>query len=506
MLSFSKWTVSGRLFLGFGSVHDRAIAIRDVVLVRNNAEIDRLEKLINDLKQFYNASESPMRAALAGDTATAQEHEIYQRISRIKASTEALTDKVIALRRGGLVDDAQLLVLDEIAPAYVSWLNVINEFIDYQEVANQELTAEARATAGDFSGIMLVLTVLASLLGLGIAYIIKRSLDSALGDEPSKVAELLSKLSEGDLRNQLAKSRHDKSVVCSVKRLQQQLTNTVAEIVDASQQLNEQKAQLSDGAEQIQQLAQNQKQQTQEAVETLSDIREMIYHVSEMLKQTESNSEQTVKASAGGRDAILATAEGIREVSETVNTAVEQIRRQEKLTQDISGITNVISDISEQTNLLALNAAIEAARAGETGRGFAVVADEVRTLATRTRDATAQIDSMLSQMRKETAASVATMEATLPQIDHCLTRSSESTDLLHGIDQQANDSLRKLRDVVQASGQQITGVDRLVGCVESVADMANTSMASIERNSRSVQALNEVAGRLKGYMGFFKLP
>ncbi len=76
---------------------------------------------------------------------------------------------------------------------------------------------------------------------------------------------------------------------------------------------------------------------------------------------------------------------------EQVAAADSQAQRLTEAAQAMSGIVDLIANITGQINLLALNATIESARAGEAGRGFAVVASEVKSLANQAKQATDKI-------------------------------------------------------------------------------------------------------------------
>ncbi|QCK86612.1 PAS domain S-box protein [Phreatobacter aquaticus] len=83
----------------------------------------------------------------------------------------------------------------------------------------------------------------------------------------------------------------------------------------------------------------------------------------------------------------------------SVDAADSQTARLTAAAASMTGILDMINNITGQINLLALNATIEAARAGEAGRGFAVVANEVKGLAAQARHASDQIASEIESMR-----------------------------------------------------------------------------------------------------------
>ena len=81
---------------------------------------------------------------------------------------------------------------------------------------------------------------------------------------------------------------------------------------------------------------------------------------------------------------------------ERVASADSQAKRLSDAAQAMSGIVEMIGDITGQINLLALNATIESARAGEAGRGFAVVAAEVKNLANQAKQPTDKLGLEIS--------------------------------------------------------------------------------------------------------------
>ncbi len=97
-------------------------------------------------------------------------------------------------------------------------------------------------------------------------------------------------------------------------------------------------------------------------------------------------------------EAMVKSKETASDAVNRVEKADEQAKRLSSAAESMTGIVEMIGDITGQINLLALNATIESARAGEAGRGFAVVASEVKNLANQAKQATDKITDEIGSL------------------------------------------------------------------------------------------------------------
>src|SRR5262245_41117436 len=100
-----------------------------------------------------------------------------------------------------------------------------------------------------------------------------------------------------------------------------------------------------------------------------------------MMEQVAAGSEELNASVREISEAMVKSKETALGAVQRVTEADSQAQRLNDAAQAMSGIVELINNITGQINLLALNATIESARAGEAGRGFAVVASEVKSLA-----------------------------------------------------------------------------------------------------------------------------
>ncbi|WP_010340855.1 MCP four helix bundle domain-containing protein, partial [Xanthomonas sacchari] len=224
-------SVKQRYAINFrGSVHDRAIALRDVVLLDDAASRQATEQTIDKLAGDYARAAQPLDALLAAST-DAQEKAILQRIQGIEARTMPLIAQVRQLRDAGDTVQAQALLLQQARPAFVDWLASINAFIDLQEAKNRQAAKEAMATARGFALLMVGCTVLALLLGTLIALLLTRRvvrpLRQALG--------LAERIGAGDLSSPDTATTHDEAG--QLLRAMQQMQRRLHDVISAQREM-----------------------------------------------------------------------------------------------------------------------------------------------------------------------------------------------------------------------------------------------------------------------------
>ena len=173
--------------------------------------------------------------------------------------------------------------------------------------------------------------------------------------------------------------------------------------------------------------------------------------------------------------------------------------------EQIGDIVETIDSIASQTNLLALNAAIEAARAGEHGKGFAVVAVEVRNLAEQSRQATAQVKAILSDIQNATNATVMATEEGTKGVEEGVRLAVQTQSAIEQLSNAINESAQVAMQVVAGGQQQASGVEQIALAMGNINQATVQSLAGTRQAEKAAQELNKLAHGLNEIVEQYQL-
>ncbi len=206
------------------------------------------------------------------------------------------------------------------------------------------------------------------------------------------------------------------AIADSINQLAESIESVLHEVNAVSGRVNSASIQVKSQSETVLSYASREQEEIIETLRGLESAVKAMELISKLAMLSNTASKRAIKSSETAMESVSQTINSINKIRQTIHEAEKRIKRLGERSQEIGGIVSLINNISERTHVLSLNASMHAASAGEAGRGLMVVVDEVQRLAENSREATAEIESLVNNIQLETADTINVMNAVISDV------------------------------------------------------------------------------------------
>lgn len=235
----------------------------------------------------------------------------------------------------------------------------------------------------------------------------------------------------------------------------------------------------------------------QQTSATVDEVKQTAQVSAQKARTVAEGAQRSMQVSQDGRRAVEDGVKGMQDTKARMEAIAEKILALSERAQAIGDVIVTVNDLAEQSNLLAVNAGIEAAKAGDAGRGFAVVAVEVKALAEQSKQATAQVRGILSEIQRATQSAVMAAEQGVKSSDAGVSLAQRSGESIRLLSDSLTESAQAAQQILVSIQQQATGMDQIALAMRNVQQASTQNMASTKQVEGAAQDLNTLARGLK---------
>ena len=281
------------------------------------------------------------------------------------------------------------------------------------------------------------------------------------------------------------------------QRQREQLEHLIGQVQGLINSLNAASTEIQAAVTQQLASASEQDASVTQTVATVEEVRATVQQTAERAQTVAEAAQESAEVSQQGAEAVDDTIEGMQTIRQQAENIAETILTLSGRMQQIGEIINTVNGLADQSKLLALNASIEAARAGEDGRGFAVVAMEVRQLAEQSRQATARIEEILSDIQQATNTAVMVTEEGSKRAERGVALATKAGVAIQVLSSTLAEVAQAAVQIAASTHQQTNGMEQLSAAMAQIKQASQQAAASSRQTDQSMRDLNQMARQLE---------